>query len=120
MFRRGGDIFIAATRTIHHDDFVGGQFGRDFRNVRDGMRRFERGNDAFRFRQQFEPGERFVVGRKIILHPTDLAQITVFGTNRGIIEPCGNGVRQLDLRVNPRLWGPSPRKAFGGRDDQAQ
>ena len=44
------DILVAATGTIHHDDFVGGHFGRDFRNVRDGMRGFERGNDAFGFR----------------------------------------------------------------------
>ena len=50
MLRRGRDIFIAATGTVHHDDFVRGHFGRDFRNVRDGMGGFERGNDAFYFR----------------------------------------------------------------------
>jgi len=38
MFGRLIDIFVAATRAIHHDDFVGGHFGRDFGNVRDGMR----------------------------------------------------------------------------------
>jgi hypothetical protein len=50
MFCRGRDIFIAAAGTIHHDDFVAGHFGRDSRNVRDGMGSFERGNDAFCFR----------------------------------------------------------------------
>ena len=99
MFRRGRDIFVAAAGTIHHNDFVGGHFGRDFRNVRDGMRSFERGNNAFCFRQQFEPSECFLVGRKIVFYATDLAQITVFGTNRGIIEPCGNRMRQLDLAI---------------------
>jgi hypothetical protein len=99
MFRRGRDIFVAAPRTIHHDDFVGGHFGRDFRNVRDGMRSFEGGNDAFCFRQQFEPGKCLLVGRKIVFYATDLAQVTVFRTNRGVIEPCGNGMRQLDLAI---------------------
>ena len=50
MLPRGRDVFIAANGTIHHDNFVRGPFGSDFRNVRDGMRGFERGNDAFCFR----------------------------------------------------------------------
>src|SRR5205823_1280386 len=48
---------------------------------------------------QFETSERFVVGRKIIFHATDLAQITVFGTNRGVIEPRRNRVGQLNLAI---------------------
>src|SRR4029077_7488482 len=60
---------------------------------------FERGNNAFCFRQQFESSKCFVVGRKIVFYATDLAQMTVFGTNRGVIEPRGNGMRQLDLAI---------------------
>src|SRR5438309_7584297 len=126
MFRRGRDIFVAAAGTIHHNDFVGGHFGRDFRNVRDGMRSFERGNNAFCFRQQLETSECFVVGRKIVFYATDLAQITVFGTNRGVIEPRGNGMRQLDLAIlvreqkcfcslkNPQYSSLKSRRVFPG------
>ena len=46
-----------------------------------------------------KPAERFIVGRKIVCHPADLAQITVFGTDRSVIEPGGNGMGQLDLAI---------------------
>src|SRR5205807_6403520 len=47
----------------------------------------------------FETSECFIVGRKIIFHATDLAQITVLGTDCGVIEPRGNRMGQLNLAI---------------------
>ena len=48
------DIFVAAAGTIHDDDLVARHFRRDFAMSSDGMRGFERGNDAFRLGERFE------------------------------------------------------------------
>jgi hypothetical protein len=50
MFCGHRDVFVAATRAIHHDNLIAGDFRRDLRDVRDGMRSFEGGNDSFGFR----------------------------------------------------------------------
>src|SRR5205823_2680859 len=48
---------------------------------------------------RLECAECFVVGRVNVFDALLVAQITVLGPDRGVIEPRGNGVRQLDLAV---------------------
>ena len=63
MLRRGRDIFIAATGTIHDDEFIGRQRWSDLNYVRDGVGGFERGNfmiDArylWGMREAFQDGD---------------------------------------------------------------
>src|SRR5438094_10442035 len=63
------------------------------------MRSFDRVNNSFLFRSQFESGERFLIGCEIVFYSTDVAQIAVFGTDCGVIEPRRNRMGQFDLAI---------------------
>ena len=67
--------------------------------MRNRVRGFERGNDAFGFREGVESGERFVVGRVNVFNPAGVAQVTVLRSDRGVIEPGGNRMCELDMPV---------------------
>ena len=68
----------------------------------DGVRAFERGDDAFQPREFHEGFERFVVGGVGVFHAADVLQIGVLGTDSGIVEASGNRMCEFDLAIGIR------------------
>src|SRR2546423_13152233 len=93
------DVLVASPGAIHDDNCIGRKRWSDLNYMSDGVRRFECGNDPLSLRQRLECAECFVVGRVNVFDALLVAQITVLGPDRGVIEPGGNGMRQLDLAV---------------------
>ena len=63
------------------------------------VRRFERRNDAFRAREQARRVQRLGIGSRHVLGAALIVQPGVLGTDHGVIEPGGDGVRERDLAV---------------------
>ena len=72
---------------------------RELHHLGDGVRRFQRGNDAFQPRQQLKRRQRFVVGRGEIRDAAFFMQPGMFRPDAGIIQPGRNRMRVLDLAV---------------------
>src|SRR5205085_4468838 len=87
MVRCLRDVLVASPGTIHDDDPIGRQRRREPHDVRDALGGFECGNDPLSLRQRLECAECFVVGRVNVFDALLVAQITVLGPNRGIIQP---------------------------------
>src|SRR5688572_14693338 len=81
-----GDVLVAAARQVDEQDRVLRKLLRDLPHVRDRMRRFERGQDAFETGQLLESGERVGVGRVVVLGAPDLLQPRVLGPDRRVIK----------------------------------
>src|SRR6202008_2613877 len=98
--RRGGEhVLIAATRKPEYDNLVLRQFGRHPHDVGDGVRGFERGDDAFQLAAQLESGERLGIGRRKIFHPARIAQPGMLGADARIIETRRNRMRLQHLAI---------------------
>ena len=73
--------------------------GARLHRLGDGVRRFERRNDAFRARKQARGIERFGVGYGGVLGAFLVVQPGVLGADHGVIQAGGNGVGERDLAV---------------------
>src|SRR5438093_801544 len=71
----------------------------DVREVRDRVRRLERGDDALGPREKAEALERLGVGARDVADATGLVQIRVLGTHTRIVEAGRDGMRLVDLSV---------------------
>ena len=67
------DIFVAATRTIHHNNLFALHLGRILDEVGNRVRGLERGNDSFGFGEDAERVECFIVSRVSIFYPAEIA-----------------------------------------------
>ena len=92
-------ILVTATGQIDHDDLIALIFARLADYPGDGMRAFERGDDAFGACAELEGIERFLIGRGLVFHAADIVQPAMFGANAGIIEAGRDRVGLLDLAV---------------------
>ena len=68
------DVLVAAAAHIHDDQMVGRQERRDFRDMRQRMRRLERGDDAFEPARQLERLQCLAVGDRNVLHAAEFVQ----------------------------------------------
>src|SRR5262245_43510712 len=65
--------------------------------MRDSVRGLQRGKNAFESRQRLESFERFSVGRVRVFGPTKIAQPRVLGSDRCVVEPRRDRMRELDV-----------------------
>src|SRR5260370_1309828 len=93
------NILVSAAGEIDHHQMIFRPLRRELRHLGDGMRRFERRNDAFQPRQQLKCGERLVVGRAEIGDAPHLVQPGMLRPYAGIIQSPRNRMRILDLAV---------------------
>ena len=63
------------------------------------MGAFEGRHDPLLSSQQIERGHGFVVGHRSVFGSALIPQITVFGTDRGVVQPGGNRMSQINLSV---------------------
>src|SRR2546423_4510370 len=92
-------VFVASTRAIHDEKCIGRKRWCDLNHVRDGVRRFEGRDNSLGFGERLKGAQRFVVGGVNVFDSFFVAQITVLGADRGVIESGGNRMRELDLAV---------------------
>ena len=62
-----------------------------------GMRRLERRQNAFEPRERLESFERFRIGGVGVLRAAEIAQPRMLGSDGGVVETCGDRMRQLDV-----------------------
>ena len=74
-------VLVASAGEIHDHDLTLLHGWRELRDVRKGVRAFQRRHNPFFPRKQIESRERVIIGRRGVLCETLIPQITVFGGN---------------------------------------
>src|SRR5574340_1120258 len=97
--RESFHIFIAAAGKINDNELVLVHLGRAADELSDGVRGFERGNNAFDVRQSFGGVDRVVVGHGGVFGAPKIGEPGVFRANGRIIEASGDRMRGGDLAV---------------------
>ena len=92
-------VLVAAAGEIDHHQMILRPLRRELHHLGDGVRRFQRRDDAFQPRQQLERRERLVVGRREIGDAAGLVQPGMLRPDAGIIEAGRDRMRVLDLAV---------------------
>src|SRR6266403_2257446 len=92
-------ILVATARDIDDDQVFARELRRALDEAGNGMCGFERGNDAFGTRQKLCCIKSCSIGDGGIFCPALISQPGVLGTDRWIVETCGNGMRGGDLPV---------------------
>src|ERR1044071_6141214 len=67
--------------------------------MRQGMRGFKSRDDTLGLRESAKGGQRFLVRGIIICNAAGIAEIAVLRANRGVVEPGGHRMSELDLAV---------------------
>src|SRR4051812_3027569 len=93
------DILVSTTRQVHQHVRGWPKFPSDSLGVSDGVRRFERRENAFELRKRPERGKRLLVGDIRVLGAADRAQPGMFRTYGGVVQACRNRMRELDIAV---------------------
>src|SRR3954470_15091723 len=97
MGHDGGKVLVAATRERDGDAYAPvsprGFAGGDVAEPREGVRGFERDQDAFRTRHRPHGAERVFVGGGKVNGATGVLEVRVLGTDAGIIESRADRVR---------------------------
>src|SRR5215471_3034501 len=98
---RGGgeDVLVAAAGETDGDDLILLHLRRNAGDMRDGVRGFERGDDALELRQQHEGVERVPVRGGEVLHAALVLQPGMFRTHAGIVETGRDRMRFEHLAV---------------------
>src|SRR6266436_671698 len=103
FFAQGGgdgeDVLVAAPRQADDDQLVLRHFRRHTRDMGDGMRRFERRNDAFQAARQLKRIECFLVCGRDIDDTARFLEPGMLRSNAWIIEPGRNRMRLEHLAV---------------------
>src|SRR5689334_14926445 len=89
--RDGKDVLVAASGKAHGDELILLHLTRDPCDMGDGMRRFQRRNDALQLGQQHEGVQRLLVGDGEILHPADILEPAMLRPHAGIVQPRRDG-----------------------------
>ena len=80
------DVFVAATREIHHNDRATSQLDTQFEGARHRMSGFDGWDDPFHARQQPERFHRLGVGNRLVVNTSGLLEPGVLGTHPRIIQ----------------------------------
>ena len=94
-----GTVLVASAGYGDDDDFVFFHCRCDLHCVCDSVCRFNSRNNTLGFCQIFKGVYRFVICDWDILGPSDIVQMSMFRTNAGVIQSCGNRVNRSDLSV---------------------
>src|SRR5260370_29428424 len=92
-------VLIAAAGEVEDDEVVLAHAREALDQTSDGVRRFERGNNAFGESEQTRGVERSGVGDGGVFGAALVGEPGVLGANGRIIEPRGNGMRRGNLAV---------------------
>ena len=95
----GVHVLIAAAGEIHDDEVAGFELWQALDEAGDGVRGFERGDDAFGAREELCGVECGLIGDGGVFGAMLIGEPGVFGADGGIIEAGGNGMRRGDLAV---------------------
>src|SRR5258708_24016846 len=93
----GEHVLVAAAAEVHHQEIVFGRRRREYGDMGQRVRGFERGNDTLELAQELEGSQRLVVGRRHVLDPALLLQPGMLGPDAGIVEAGRDRVCLLDL-----------------------
>src|SRR5487761_1194200 len=86
--RQNFHILVPAPGNIQNDQLVAPHFWRAPHQLRQCVRRFERGNDALEFRQQHHCLNCFFIAHGGVLRATAFGEPRVFRTYSWIVESC--------------------------------
>src|SRR5271168_3336761 len=92
-------VFVATARKVEDDQVVGGHFGNAFDQTCNGVRGFERRDDAFDARKKARCIERGRIRNRGILGAAFIGEPRVLRANGRIVETSGNGMRGGNLPV---------------------
>src|SRR6266481_6439575 len=92
-------VLVAAAGEVEDDEVVLAHAREPFDQTCDGVRGFERGNNAFGASEQTGSIKRSGVRDGGIFGTALVGEPGMLGANGGIIESCGNGMRRGDLAV---------------------
>ena len=95
---QGGHVLVAAAREADNDVFAF-VARRPAAGAIQGMRALDRRENAFGTAAVLQGLQRLVITGGHISDPSGRQQQRVLGSDTGIVEPCGNGMRLLDLAV---------------------
>src|SRR5947209_4320941 len=95
----GVHVLIAAAGKIEDDQVVFGKLRQALDEAGDGVRGFERRDDALSQGEQFCGFERGGIGDRYVVSAVLIGEPSVLGTDSWIIEASGNGMRGSDLAV---------------------
>ena len=93
------EVLVAAAGEIDHHQVILRLLRRQIEHLGDGVRRFQRRNDAFELGEKLERVERLVVGGREKGDAADIVEPGVFGADAGIIETGRDRMRFVDLAV---------------------
>ena len=93
------EILVAAAGEIDHHEVILRLLRRELEHLGDGVRRFQRRNDAFELGKELERVQRLVIGRRQEGDAADIVEPCMFGADARIIEAGGDRVRFGDLPV---------------------
>src|SRR4029453_14161720 len=86
ILRHALNIFVASARQIDEDVRIGTERLRERRRIRDGVRRFERGDDAFGPGELLKSGERIFVADPRVLGSAEIFEPRVFWPDGRVVE----------------------------------
>src|SRR5439155_15628094 len=92
-------VLVAAAGEIENHEVVLLELREPFDKAGDGMCGFERGNNALGAREQAGGIESGLIGNRGVFGAALIGKPGVLGTDGGIVEACGNGVRGCDLPI---------------------
>src|SRR5579859_7654492 len=97
--RHRENVLVTAARQANRDELVLAHLAGQLCDMGDGMGGFQRRDNAFQLGEQHESVQRLLVGDGMILHPADILEPAMFGTDAGIVQACRNGMGFQDLAV---------------------
>ena len=111
VLRRGFHVLVTSAAEVHDDGVV---VGGDLLREREPVGGFERRDDALGLAEFPKRRERFVVGHRPILTPSDSTKHRVFGAHTRIVEPRRDRV-DLDVVVDDLRPHPVKHVLVAGR-----
>ena len=88
------NVFVAPARHIYYHNVRLLHPGRALDTFCNRVRRFQRRNNSFQSRQFLASMQRFFIAGRNVFRSSLVVQPCMLRTNRGIIQTCGNRMRQ--------------------------